>query len=88
MEMIFGNSEDISGLPTSEDQRMVTAWMQRAWAAFAGDPVNGLELIVGWPRFTMGNEMLAVIAEGNSSRVRFVRPEVYSDACAGEQVSG
>lgn len=88
LEMFFGASEDVSGLPTSEDERTVTAWVQRAWAAFADDPESGLDSVVGWPRFAEGNETLAVIAEGNNPQVKFVRPEVYSDACAGIQLSG
>lgn len=88
MGALLGTSEDVSGLPTSEDQREVTVWMQKAWASFAEDPRAGLDSVVGWPRFEDGAETLALIAKGNSPQIDFVRPELYSDVCAGIDYSG
>jgi hypothetical protein len=47
--MIFGASEDVSGLPESALEVDMQALMQRAWAVFADDPVKGLEREMGWP---------------------------------------
>jgi len=49
LEMIFGASEDVSGLPESAPEMEMQALMQRTWAVFADDPVKGLEREMGWP---------------------------------------
>lgn len=41
----------MSGLSASKAQRRVQRLMMRAWAAFADDPVRGLERRMGWPRY-------------------------------------
>ena len=43
VEMVFGGSEDVSGLPKSEEQRRMEGVMMKAWADFARDPREGLE---------------------------------------------
>lgn len=85
--MIFGASEDVSGLLTTEAEREMTVWMQNAWASFAADPVHGLES-VGWPSYNHGNGTIAVLAEDNNPEVRYVSSEVYNAACEGVQVAG
>jgi cholinesterase len=47
--MISGASEDVSGLPESPLEMEMQALMQRAWAVFADNPVNGLKKEMGWP---------------------------------------
>ena len=47
--MIFGASEDVSGLLESAPEMEMQALMHRAWAVFADDPVQGLEKQMGWP---------------------------------------
>ena len=49
--MLFGASEDITGLPESREETRTKAIMQKAWAAFAKDPVHGLTRAVGWPSY-------------------------------------
>ena len=51
LEMIFGASNDVSGLPISETQRQVQNMMMKAWAAFADDPAHGLVKEMEWPRY-------------------------------------
>ncbi|WQF78714.1 Putative carboxylesterase, type B, carboxylesterase type B, carboxylesterase type B, active [Colletotrichum destructivum] len=82
LHMVFGASEDVSGIAASEPQRRTTALVQRAWAAFAGDPVDGLSSVVGWPRFDPGEESLVLLAVENSPEARFVKPEVYDAPCS------
>lgn len=79
--MVFGASEDASGLPTTEDQRELTRMMQKAWGAFVTDPARGLEGI--WPDFGSGEESLIRLGFENSPTPDFVGPEVYDAPCEG-----
>lgn len=51
VEMVFGASADVSGLLDCADETKMIALVQKAWAAFAQDPVNGLTNVMGWPRY-------------------------------------
>jgi cholinesterase len=51
INMIVGNSDAVSGLPSNEKERQLTRLVMRAWAAFADDPANGLIKRLGWPRY-------------------------------------
>ncbi|KAK5108106.1 hypothetical protein LTR62_008760 [Meristemomyces frigidus] len=42
LEMVFGNSAAVSGIPDSSDEDRMIKLMQGAWAAFARDPARGL----------------------------------------------
>ena len=46
--MIFGGSEDVSGIPASAEQKKMTGMMQGWWFAFCEDPWGGL-MREGWP---------------------------------------
>ena len=81
LHMLLGGSEDASGLPASQTQKTVSHIFQRAVAAFAHDPVNGLTAIE-WPRFDPKVESWIEIAKGNQGRVTFAKPEVYDGLCA------
>ena len=87
MQMLFGNSGDVSGIETSEEQGRLTRWIQGAWAAFARDPTRGLEGF-GWRRWEEGEETVARLGYGNSDVVDFVRGEVYSGECEGVVLPG
>ncbi|KAI9788904.1 MAG: hypothetical protein M1816_006469 [Peltula sp. TS41687] len=50
LNMIFGGSEDVSGLPDSVPERQTKALMMHAWATFVNDPKRGLTKL-GWPKF-------------------------------------
>ncbi|KAL2172748.1 hypothetical protein VTG60DRAFT_2567 [Thermothelomyces hinnuleus] len=77
LHMAFGASEEVSGLPEEAEQRELVRVVQRAWAAFAGDPWAGLQREMGWPMWGDEEEggkggSLIVLGEGNEARVRFV----------------
>ena len=54
--MIFGASQDVSGLPPSRPEVETTLQMQKAWAAFAENPSKGLSESIGWPEFNPNGE--------------------------------
>ncbi|KAF2032736.1 carboxylesteras-like protein [Setomelanomma holmii] len=81
LHMILGSSEDASGLPASEEQRQTSKIAQRAVAAFADDPKNGLSKL-GWPKFDPAKNSWAEIAVGNESKITFARPEKYNKPCS------
>jgi cholinesterase len=87
LQMLFGNSEDVSGIPASAPQARLTKVMQNAWLAFANDPVNGLSEF-GWPRFEPGEKTLVRLGFEGSAEPDFVRPEVYSGNCSGVVLAG
>jgi cholinesterase len=87
MQMLFGNSEDVSGIVTIAAQERLTDVMQKAWVAFADDPVNGLEGF-GWPRFAPEEETLVRLGYQNSAVPEFVRTEVYSWNCSNVVLAG
>ncbi|KAK5954473.1 hypothetical protein OHC33_004195 [Knufia fluminis] len=88
LQMIFGASEDVSGLPTTEEQREVTGLMQKAWAAFAEDPAKGLESVMGWPKFDEEKESLILLARDNSVEAEIVLPSEYDAECDGVVLAG
>ena len=49
--MILAVSEDVSGLPKSDEEKKIEKVMGKAWAAFAADPTNGLSEKLGWPKY-------------------------------------
>jgi carboxylesterase type B len=48
LNMIYGESAAITGIPESEPQLLLQGVMRRAWGAFVRDPRRGLSE-VGWP---------------------------------------
>lgn len=42
INMVLGNSEDVSGIAPSAEEEELTRVIQHAWAAFAADPADGL----------------------------------------------
>ena len=58
LEMVFGASADVSELPNSADEQKMIAFVQKAWATFAQDPVYGLTNIMGWPRYDPESEFI------------------------------
>ncbi|KAI8301173.1 hypothetical protein K4K61_009069 [Colletotrichum sp. SAR11_59] len=82
LHMIFGASGDVSGIPPSDAQRETTRVMQRAWAAFANNPHNGLSEVIGWPKFDPETDSLVLLALGNNLQPSFVKPDVYGAPCS------
>lgn len=87
MQMLFGNSEDVSGIVPSVAQKRLTAVMQQAWVAFARDPRQGLKEF-GWPEYDSGRETLIQFGYGNSPKPDFVLPEIYSRNCSSVVLGG
>ncbi|KAG9255636.1 Alpha/Beta hydrolase protein [Emericellopsis atlantica] len=82
LHMVFGASEDTSGLPPSKEQKRLTRVMQRMWAAFSDDPTSGLTDALGWPLWDSENDTLALLGKNNSAEVEFVKPETYDAPCS------
>lgn len=79
--MVFGNPEDVSGLPNSENEVDMIQLMQKAWASFARSPESGLEEELGWPVFDPETESLVRLAFQNDGKATFVKPGVYDAGC-------
>ena len=79
---MFGASEDVSGIPPSKAEKKTTKLMQRAWAAFCEDPVDGLSRVMKWPRYDPDGKSLVRLALNNNPKPEFVRPDVYDAPCA------
>lgn len=81
-ESIIGNSQNVSGgIPPSSQQLDLTRLMQKAWAAFATDPAQGLTEI-GWPGIESGSETLALFGANNTASLELVQPETYDSSCS------
>lgn len=55
LHMIFGGSEEVSGLPESIPQTQTKRIMQKMWASFAADPARGLSRL-GFPTYQPNRE--------------------------------
>ena len=86
MEMIIGNSYDVTGIPPSIDERRLTRYMQGAWAGFVRDPRAGLTRY-GWPEYDPDEATLVRLGYNNSPSPSFVLPSVYDGPCAGLNLS-
>ncbi|KAK1962265.1 carboxylesterase [Colletotrichum sublineola] len=82
LHMIFGASEDVSGIAPSVPQKQTTALMQKVWATFANDPLDGLSSVIGWPKFDPSEESLILLAFENNPEPQFVKPGVYDAPCS------
>lgn len=67
--MVFGGSEDVSGLPDSPAERETRALIMRAWATFVRNPREGLRTELGWPEYNR---------EGTLISLQFSSPAIYS----------
>lgn len=81
MHMLFGNSEEVSGLPSTCEQRELTRLMQRAWYSFANDSSLGLQRDMGWPQWEPGHDSLVLLGVDNSPEPRYGNPAVYDASC-------
>lgn len=82
LEMIFGASGDVSGIPPVEDQEKLTAIMQRAWYEFSNDPWHGLTKEMGWPKYDESKDSLIVYGKDNSPKPSLVKPSEYNAPCS------
>ncbi|PTB48814.1 hypothetical protein M431DRAFT_10506 [Trichoderma harzianum CBS 226.95] len=81
LHMIFGASEDVTGPPTTTDQRNLTYIMQKAWASFANDPVDGLARL-GWPQFDQNENSYFLLGKNNIPSAEFVAPSEWNSPCS------
>ena len=92
LTLVFGTTFNLTGAPDSEAEAQYGAYLQRAWAAFARDPHNGLADQMGWPRYSdaPGAKTLIALAYNNSVMPAFVDPAPYDAECAalGGDVQG
>jgi cholinesterase len=79
--MVFGNDQQVSGIPPSVPEKESTALMQHAWAAFADDPTHGLEKL-GWPVYDSEEQSLVLLAYNNSPKVVLTNPSVCDLPCS------
>ncbi|KAK4159418.1 Alpha/Beta hydrolase protein [Cladorrhinum sp. PSN259] len=83
LHMVFGGSEDVSGLKMSEEQKGLMRYIQSAWRVFAEDPWNGLEREMGWPKFDAAGKTVVKLGANNKNKVEFGDSAVYHQACQG-----
>ncbi|KAL2129923.1 hypothetical protein VTI74DRAFT_7140 [Chaetomium olivicolor] len=57
-------------------------YLQSSFAAFIRDPVRGLELDMGWPRYNETGRTLIELFAGNSTNASFVDATKYDAPCA------
>ncbi|KAJ4258047.1 hypothetical protein NW762_008187 [Fusarium torreyae] len=81
LHMVFGASEDVSGIPPLADQQKLTKIVQHAWFSFSDNPSSGLSQL-GWPKFDPSRKTLIEIGKGTKPRVDFVKPSVYDAPCS------
>lgn len=82
LNMVFGTAEDTSGLPNSHIENATIAYVQKAWAAFASDPVAGLSEKMGWPRYANTSASTLVrLGFNNETSASFVAPSTSDVEC-------
>ena len=81
LHMVFGMSEEVTGLPTTPKQRSMMRYMQKAWYEFCNDPRNGLERM-GWPKYGHDNATLVLLGRDRDPSPVLVEPSMYDDACS------
>ncbi|KAI4267685.1 MAG: hypothetical protein LQ337_008235 [Flavoplaca oasis] len=81
IEMVFGTGQDVSGLEDTAAENATSKYMMGAWAAFARDPMSGLNEY-GWPSYNETGNTLARLGYNNSATPSFVAPGTYDSACA------
>ncbi|KAL9094494.1 MAG: hypothetical protein Q9165_003344 [Trypethelium subeluteriae] len=82
LEMVFGASQDVTGLPESAPEMQMQRLFMKAWATFAEDPVNGLVDVLGWPKYHPNNSTLVRLGYNNTPTAEFVNPMLYDSPCA------
>ncbi|OGE50273.1 hypothetical protein PENARI_c017G12199 [Penicillium arizonense] len=81
LNMIYGESAAITGIPESEPQLLLQGVMRRAWGAFVRDPRRGLSE-VGWPVYDPHGSTLVELGLDNKPSAEFVSTEDTAERCA------
>ena len=85
--IIFNTSAPPAGLsagipPATDAENMIATYMRGAWAAFAKDPVNGLNSYQGgWPQYNPTGNTLIRLAYNNQTGTNLAMPVLYDAAC-------
>ncbi|KFY93000.1 hypothetical protein V498_04617 [Pseudogymnoascus sp. VKM F-4517 (FW-2822)] len=82
LHMIFGASADVSGLPEVAAQTEAKGHIQKAFAAFAADPVHGLTKKVGWPAYNPNENTLIELSLNNNPQLVYSKASTYDAECA------
>ncbi|PNS17490.1 hypothetical protein CAC42_8033 [Sphaceloma murrayae] len=80
LSLLFGTTGDVTGQADSEAQERTRRYLQGAWAAFARDPMRGLDGY-GWPGYGLQTEGLVLLGDGEQEVPRFVAPEEFDGPC-------
>ncbi|KFY08762.1 hypothetical protein V492_05931, partial [Pseudogymnoascus sp. VKM F-4246] len=80
--MLFGTSEDVSGIPEVAAQTEAKRHIQKAYAAFAADPVNGLTEQMGWPVYDPEEDTLIELSLENNPQPLLAKAAKYDAECA------
>lgn len=97
--ILFGTS-NLTG-PDTRAEAETSAYYQGAWAAFARDPVNGLENYggrnkgygsgdekTGWPTYDARSRTLVTLSRRNSTSAVFEMGTAFDRACGNGSVTG
>ena len=76
--MVLGTADTYE--PNTHEQDHISAYMQRAWVAFAKDPANGL-LELGWPHYVEDEDTLVRIGHDNALEIDLVKGSTYDGLC-------
>jgi cholinesterase len=84
LPVLFGNYPNATGgVPASTDAELsIGSYIRGAWAAFAKDPVNGLNSYQGgWPQYTPSGNTLIRLAYNNMTGTNLAMPDLYDSSC-------
>ncbi|KAF2140431.1 uncharacterized protein K452DRAFT_335591 [Aplosporella prunicola CBS 121167] len=87
LEMVFGGSADVSGIPDTKEETEMQALMMKAWATFAANPTSGLTTELMWPQYDRKANSLIRLGYNNTPTAEFISPTVYDSGCAGLNLS-
>lgn len=80
--IVWGTAEDASGKANTPVESALSAYVMRAWAAFAKDPRGGLESEMGWPKYSNSTASLVLLGQNNSTAASFAYPGAVDVACS------
>ncbi|KAL9059370.1 MAG: hypothetical protein Q9162_001239 [Coniocarpon cinnabarinum] len=67
---MFGSSEEVSQADSTWQERAMGSYMRGAWAAFAHDPANGLN-VYGWKQYSNVTDSVIQLGFDNTSSTTF-----------------
>ncbi len=84
LPVLFGNFPNATGgVPASTAAELsIGNYLRGAWAAFAKDPVNGLNSYQGgWPKYDPSGNTLIRLAYNNVTGTNLAPPALYDESC-------